>query len=156
MIFERTKDYGVVREILTGKGIYDRISDDFAPPVGKFQVNKHPDIWYVLVDGPSVGLGMFCFFPENAVCWAAHACLFRGILPVSARQAGREVVQWIWENSPCQRIIASIPLCNRAAVRYAGDPQGPALIRYGVNERSFMKGGRLWDQILMGRSKCPV
>jgi hypothetical protein len=96
---------------------------------------------------------MFCFFPENEVCWSVHVALLRGTPRAVTRQAGREVMAWLWANTPCRRLVASVPASNRAAVRYGLDVEGMNLVPFGVNEKSFMKGGKLWDQVLMGRSR---
>jgi hypothetical protein len=155
VIFERTGCHELVRLILTHPSLYPHMTDDFAGPPEEFRVNTHPDIWYVLVKSREGGVpqGLFCLFPENGICWAAHVALYRGIPPAMTRQIGREWMAWLWANTPCRRLIASIPVCNRAAMKYAADPEGTHLLPFGVNEKSFLKRGRLWDQVLMGRSK---
>jgi hypothetical protein len=153
MTFLRTKNWELVREVLTHPKLYGHMTDDFAPARETFEVNRHPAIWYVLaVEGTRL-LGMFCFFPENDICWAAHAALLRRVPPALTRKAGREVVAWLWEHTACRRLTASVPECNRAAVRYGLDEEGMHLRPYGINEKSFLKDGKLWDQILMGRSR---
>jgi hypothetical protein len=153
MTFERTGRYSLVHTILTDSRLYDYMGDDFAPPRELFHVNKHPDIWYVLVyEGYDV-LGLFCLFPENTLCWTAHVALYRGMAPERTRRIGRELMAWLWEHTPCRRLIASVPECNRAAVKYGLDPEGMNLRVFGVNEKSFKKYGKLWGQVLMGRSK---
>jgi hypothetical protein len=153
MTFDPTTRYGLVRQVLTDPEIYDYMTDDFAPAREEFQVNTHSDIRYVRVyDGFDL-LGLFCLFPENQICWAAHVALYRGLHPEKARRIGRELVEWLWENTPCRRLIASVPASNWAAVRYGLDAQGMNLEPYGMNSKSFLKHGKLWDQMLMGRSK---
>ncbi len=149
--FERTRAYGVVRSILTDPGTYARMTDDFAPVAADFAVNEHPLAWYVLVIVAGQVDGLFCFYPENAICWAAHVAFLRGVPPRVTHQAGREIVPWLFAHTPCLRLIASVPACNRAAVRFGLRAMG--LRAYGRNTNSFLKGGKLVDQILMGRSK---
>jgi hypothetical protein len=156
MIFRRTHNWPLIGSFLMDPELYPYLTDDFAPPLEEFKINQHPDIWYVLVSDDGGGLrGLFCFFPENRICWSAHVVLMRKpkTPPEIARQIGREMVEWLWARTPCERLIASIPACNRAAVRYGLDPLGVACQQYGVNELSFRKHGRLWNQILMGRSR---
>jgi hypothetical protein len=152
MTFERTKDFKAVRAILTDPDLYDYMTDDFAPAREAFQVNDHPGIWYVLVSEGSSLYGMFVFLPDNAICWQVHVAFFRGASQQVTRAAGAGIVEWLWRNTPCRRLIASVPACNRAAVRYGVRAMG--LVKYGVNEASFMKNGKLWNQVLMGKS-CP-
>jgi hypothetical protein len=151
MTFERTADYGLVRAILTLRDVYPHMTDDFAPKREDFEVNTDPRICYVLVEHRQALIGLFSFLPENQVCWAAHVAMRRGTSPALTHQAGREIVDWIWGNTCCLRLIASVPASNRAAVRFGLRAMG--LKAYGRNKESFMKGGKLWDQVLMGRSK---
>jgi len=166
MIFESIRGdevdrFPMVRSILTNPGIYPYMGDDFAPTPSDFKVNDHPSIRYVLVWGYGDRngrrlFGMFCFYPENEICWWAHVALFRGTPRSLTLQAGREVAEWVWNDTACKRLIASVPACNRAAVRYGTDPRGMSLLPFGINEKSFQKHGKLWDQVLMGRSRPGV
>jgi hypothetical protein len=150
--FERTTDYPLVRAILTMPGLYRHMGDDFAPAREAFELNTHPAIWYVLVLGEDGELhGLFSFFPENTICWQVHVAMLRGVSPAVTHLAGQGVVDWLWAHTGCERLIASVPACNRAAVRFGIEAMG--LERYGCNEASFQKFGRRWNQILMGRSK---
>jgi hypothetical protein len=151
MHFNRTTDYELVRRILTRPRMYEYMGDDFLPPVEQFVLNTDPRIWYVLVSDEWRAIGLFCFFPENEICWAAHVAMLRKVHPALTHRAGDEIVEWLWRNTPCRRLIASVPASNPAAVRFGVQAMG--LIRYGVNRRSFLKGGILRDQILMGRSR---
>jgi hypothetical protein len=57
---------------------------------------------------------------------------------------------WAWANiQNCRRIVGSVPVTNRLACQFA-ERAGFAV--YGVNLKSYMKGGRLLDQILFGVS----
>lgn len=151
MTFERTKDLGLVRSILTDPGVWPYIGDDFTPDRKAFAVNGDERIWYVLaIDGCKVA-GLFMFVPESPVCWQAHVAMVRGVKPSITHQAGREIVAWIWANTSCLRIIASVPASNRAAIRFGLRAMG--LKAYGRNRASFMKHGKLWDQVLMGTSR---
>ena len=151
MTFERTKDLKAVRAILTDPALYDHMTDDFAPARDEFAVNDHPGISYVLVSEGSSLHGMFVFLPDNAICWQGHVAFFRGTPQAITRAAGAEILEWLWKNTPCRRLIASVPVCNRAAVSFALHKMG--LVVYGRNEKSFMKNGKLWDQVLLGISK---
>jgi hypothetical protein len=151
MRFERSTDLKLVRAILTDPDIYDRMGDDGLPPREEYQVPNHPGIWWVTVWDRERLLGLFAFFPENAICWATHVALFRGIHPRLTAQAGREIVDWVFANTPCVRLTASVPAFHRAALRFGKRVMG--LKSYGRNWKSFLKGGALYDQILMGRSK---
>ena len=151
MHFERTTDYELVRQILTHPRMFPHMGDDFMCPVEEYQVPTDPRIWYVLASDEWRAIGLFCFIPENEICWQAHVAMLRKVPPALTHRAGKEIIEWLWRNTPCRRLIASVPASNPAAVKFGIQAMG--LIRYGVNRRSFMKNGILRDQILMGRSR---
>jgi RimJ/RimL family protein N-acetyltransferase len=76
-------------------------------------------------------------------------------MPLDARAlaAMRELLGrggWLWANTPCLRAVTNVPSDNPIAYRF-GSRAG--LKEYGRNPRSFLRGGVLRDQILMGISK---
>jgi hypothetical protein len=148
MTFERTHSLSLVRSILTKSGVWPYIGDDFAPNPESFRPNDDHRIWYVLADEV---YGLFMFVPESPVCWQVHVAMLRGQKPEVTHQAGREIVPWVWENTGCRRIYASVPTSNRAAIRFGLRAMGLEI--YGRNPASFMKHGQLWDQVLMGVSR---
>jgi RimJ/RimL family protein N-acetyltransferase len=64
-------------------------------------------------------------------------------------EMARAAIAWMSENSPARRIVASIPATNPAAIALA---RRAGLEEYGRNRRSFLKRGRLVDQVLLGIS----
>jgi hypothetical protein len=149
--FERTTDYALVRAILTHPAIYPHITDDGCPAADQFQVLEHPSIWYVLVrDGAEV-LGLWMFAPQGAACWEVHTCLLPCAYGDRAKQASRAMAEWIFTHTPCQRIVTTVPAYNRLALRFA---ERAGMTRFGTNERSYLKGNTLHNQILLGLSKC--
>lgn len=149
MRFERTFDMTLVREIMTHPKVYPFITDDFSPPVEQFAPLDHPLFWYMLAfDGEEL-LGMW-LFEQRGVAFQVHTCLLPGYRFQRGRQAAREMAEWIWTNSGCQRIWTAVPRNNRIAVEFA---RAAGMTQFGVNERSFLKNGILQDQILLGMSR---
>lgn len=149
MTFERTKDYGLVRKIATNRHVYPHISDDFSPPVDEYRPPEGEAVWYVLVKDGEELLGMWAFTLENAICWKVHTCL----LPTAwgkAKDMAKQMAEWIWNNTPCLRIITDVPDNNRLALKLAEDA---GMTVFGLNPASYMKSGVLRDQILLGMSK---
>ena len=153
MNFERTHDMELVKDIVTRDSIYWRVTDDFAPTPEKWNPLDDESMWYVTAKEEAALLGMFIFTPENSISWAIHLCLLPLAYGSKTRLALREVTEWIFKNSRCLRIVGSVPSYNRAAVKFAKDSGWKA---YGVNEKSYLKHGRLWDQHLFGISKDTV
>ena len=148
--FERTHDWELVKKIATHPKNWTHIGDDFAPEPSKWEPNKSDDVWYILARDGGELLGLFVIFPENAVCWRIHMCM----LPVGygerAHAAGRGIVEWVWNNTPCRRIVASICEDNRLALAFA---LSSGFIGFGMNEKSWLKDGELKNLIMLGVSK---
>lgn len=153
MTFERTTDYDLIREIVTHPKLYSWLTDDFSPPPRDYRPPEHPAIWYLLVKEGETRLGLFMAAPLNGVLFELHTCLLPPAWGGKSREALRSVIQWIFENTPCRRIVTHVPRDNRLALKLAADV---GLERIGVNRNSFLKNGKLLDLILFGASPEPV
>lgn len=158
MTFERTADFALVRAIMTDPALYKHGTDDFAPPREAFQPWENPNIWYVIVrEDPSLGqdhpgalLGLFILALNSAVQYEIHTRLLPRAWGPRSVEAMRSVCKWAWANVPnLKRIVGSVPVTNRLACQFA---ERAGFEVYGVNRKSYMKGGQLLDQILFGLS----
>jgi len=144
MNIERTYDAEFITRCMTVDWVWDMMTDDgcgsrelFFPPI-------HDGIIWLRAED----CGVFMLHPHNHVTWEVHTCLpFAGKRTLEAAIAGRT---WMFENTPCMRIITNVPTFNRAALAFA---KRAGMKEYGVNEKSFLKNGVLYDQILLGISK---
>jgi hypothetical protein len=131
--------------------VWPHVGDDFAPDRREWQPNDDPRIWYVLaIEGTRLA-GLLTFLPRSTVLWESHVVFTpgrctRGVYIVE------QVFAWMFEHSTAERIIGEIPACNRLAVQLASR----TMKQYGINEKSFMKGGILWDLVLFGVSKGDI
>lgn len=150
MHFERTFDYELVKRIATHPKVYNHASDDFAPPPDEWEPIKDELIWYVLAKDGEELLGMFALIPENAICWNIHVCLLPNSWGPKAKEAGEKVIQWIFENTGCLRLVADVPEYNTLVLRLA---LKAGMHQFGVNEKSHKKQGILYNQIQLGVSK---
>jgi hypothetical protein len=148
--FSRITNFEVVREVLTYPTIYPLIGDDYAPPVEEFQVNEHPEIYYLIVLNADLQkVGMFSLFPANRICWDTHVVM----LPVAKAgerwAAARQLVPWLRDHTHCMYLTAAVPACHQQAIVYGTHGIG---MRYvGRHPKAFMKWGKLHDLILLGR-----
>jgi RimJ/RimL family protein N-acetyltransferase len=151
--FERSTDYALVRRILTHPRIYDKISDDHSPAREDYRPIEHPSVWYVVArdvypEGHDL-LGLWMLHPLNGICWEVHTAL----MPVAWGEKGLEAAHllpdWIWENTPCRRIVTNVPSTNRLALHFA---LRAGMTIFGVNRASYLKDGKLCDQVCLGIS----
>lgn len=145
----------LVREILTTPALYRMITEDGSPLIEEFQPTEHPQVWNVLAYDGTELLGCFLFHPENSICWQVHTCLLPSALTVAGRsvEVACGLIRWIWENTRCLRITTHVPDFNRLALRFA---LKAGMIRFGYNDMSFLKNGKLYGQTYLGISKLGV
>jgi hypothetical protein len=146
---EATTDVFIVRHILTHPKIYRRASDDFALPVGQFQPAMQ-GIVYVLLKCNGLHMGLWGLCPHSKILWEVHTCLLPQAWGETARAAVPHFLQWVWDNTPCKRIITSVPHFNRAALKFA---LGSGMTEYGLNPGAFQKWGKLYDVHMLGLSR---
>lgn len=150
MRIERTFDMELVKAVLTHPAIYPHITDDGCPPIDEFEPADHPSFYRLAVyDGEDVA-GLFLFHPANMVCYEGHICLLPAHQGGDTRAAAKSALAWMFENTPCQKIMARVPAKNlpaRRAVERAG------MLEEGKLRKSLLKDGVLQDQILYGVEK---
>lgn len=151
MTFERIFDMDLIRRTMTHPQIWPHISDDGAPSLEGFEPPSHPSIWYVAVRSGSEFMGLWMFVPQSAVCFEVHTCLLPTAWGTFSRRAAVAVADWMWQQCVnLQRIVTSVPECNRLALRLA---ENSGMLRYGLNPMSYLKNGKLYGQILLGISR---
>lgn len=159
MTFARTRDFALVRSVLTHRSQIRMASDDATP--ADWRPNEDERVIYITAIAPTSCAafaelaGIFTLIPQNAVCYEIHAALLPACWGPRTREALRGAIEWAWRETPARRITASIPAYNRLAIRLARDA---GMQEYGTNAASFLRGGVLHDQVLFGISKqniCP-
>lgn len=147
MTFERTADPELLKAlVLKYPSIWNAITDDFSR--AEYSPVLDDRIWYVLAIEDGAPFGFFAFFPQTAVCFDMHT-----VMPLNARSriAMLGAIRWLWQQQPSlARVVTMVPSCNRIALRFG---LRAGLEQYGRNPNSYMKGGQMCDQILLGVSR---
>lgn len=149
ILLKRTFDYELVKRIVTHHEVYPWLSDDGSPPPEEWHAIQHEAMYYVLVERDGEPVGVLMFTPQNSVCYEGHTALLPEVWGQGA-EIGAMAAAWLFENSPCQRLIGNAPMFNPRALQYA---RSAGMEPFGVNARSYLKGGVLYDQIVLGMSK---
>ena len=147
--FERSFDYPLIREVISHPQIYPHVSDDGSPPAAEYRPLESDAVWYVIVRDEDEILGMWMLHPHNAICWECHMCYLPSAWGSRASAAGRMLPEWVWEHVPCRRIVGNVPACNRLALAYM---KRIGFEVFGINPASFLRNGRLYDQVCLGIS----
>jgi RimJ/RimL family protein N-acetyltransferase len=151
--FERSFDFELIRRIITHPRIWDKISDDNSPRREDYQPIQHEAIWYVVArdvypEGHDL-LGLWMFHPLNSICWEVHTALMPVAWGEPGLEAARLLPAWIWEHTPCRRIVSNVPSTNRLALHFAIKA---GMTIFGCNRGSYLKDGKLCDQVCLGIS----
>jgi len=86
---------------------------------------------------------------RNSIAWEIHFQLLpagRG----NAVAAGKEAVRWMFEKTPCLKLMGSPSAENQRAIRY-GAKLG--MVEHGVMTKAWLKDGRLTDLLITGQCK---
>ena len=146
---KRTFDYELVRQILVHPKIYPWISDDCSLPPQECAPVASEKIYYIYArNGHPVGL--FIFMPQNGICYDLHVCVLPEAWGRESVPAGKLAIQWMFEHTLARRITGSVADYNRLACRYAEKLE---MEEFGVNRKSYLHDGVLYDQHLFGISK---
>lgn len=147
MRIERTDNAGLISFVVTHPSIYPHISDDYSPAAEDYRpVISDGIYWLACVSGDDVA-GVFMAHPWNGITYEIHTCILPPFRGPAARKATAAVLAWLFAETPCQKVVTHVPANNRAAHRLALDS---GLKDEGINRRSFMKGGALLDQHILG------
>lgn len=150
LIVERTKDYNLIRTIVTHPKLYPHLCDDFSPPPEKFEPVQNDSYVYLLVrDGDDL-MGFFGLQPHTTTIWEVHTCLLPGAWGDRGKIAAEMGRQWVWDNLPCIRLITNVPTYNRLAMRFA---KAAGMMEFGTNPDSYVRGGKVYPMVMLGVSR---
>jgi RimJ/RimL family protein N-acetyltransferase len=153
IMIERTKDWELVKRIVTDRSVYPRVSDDSSPCADCWQPIRDDAMYYLLAKRDVDILGLFAVSPENGICYKVHTCLLPHSYGEKATIAAKELIQWVFSNLQCERLITEVPEFNKLALKFA---ERSGMTRFGYNPKSYLKDGRLQGMTLLGISKEEV
>lgn len=145
---ERTADYELIARFIRHPRVWPWVSDDGSGEPEDFAPLQSDAVIYILATREHPA-GVFVFIPENTATCHVHTCLTPMAWGCSA-ELGRMALDWIFGNTQYLRVTTSVPAPNVLAARLA---ERVGMERYGVNVRSYLKGGVLHDQVLYGINK---
>jgi len=147
-MIEPTRDWELVKRIVTDKSVYPRVSDDKSPCAECWMPLE--GLHYLLVKNGVDILGLFVLSQENGICYKVHTCLLPHSYGQKATIASRELIEWVFKNLDCRRLVTEVPEYNRLALKFA---ERAGMKQYGYNPASYLKDGKLQGMTLLGISK---
>lgn len=148
-----TRDFVLIKSICADPEIYAAASADGAPPAENFAPCELEGIRYVAVRRDAETVGIWMLVPHSTVCWEIHTALLKTIRGKDAVLAAELMKQWVWSSTTCLRLITNVPAFNRRTIVFC---HMVGMEPFGNNGKSFMKDGKLHDQLMFGLSKPGV
>ena len=151
VLIEPTRDWELVKRIVTDKSVYPKVSDDKSPCADCWLPLE--DMHYLLAKNGIDVLGLFALSQENGVCYKVHTCLLPHSYGEKATVAAKELISWVFTNLDCRRLVTEVPDYNRLALKFA---ERSGMTKFGYNPKSYLKDGKLHGVTLLGISKEEV
>lgn len=147
---ERTKDYELIRSIITHPRIYPWIKSDYHPPVEQFRPSESDDIHYMLAKSDGDIIGAVIVHPiHSPSTWEIHHCM----LPSGWKHTEAVAValfEWLFSETPCQTGVGFTPVCNTLACRFA---LKVGMKKVGVISKGYRKNGVLYDIMVSEKTR---
>jgi len=148
LTIEPTKDWELVKRIVTHQSVYPRVSDDKSPSAERWL--PLDGLHYLLVKNGADILGLFVLSQENGVCFKVHTCLLPHSYGEKATIAAKALIAWVFTHLDCSRLVTEVPDYNRLALKFA---ERSGMTKFGYNPKSYLKDGKLHGVTLLGISK---
>ena len=136
------EDKDLMISIIQDKAVLPSIIDD--GPLSDVEFLLWSDKVYCLAYDSGV---LFILVPSNLVSYEVHTCILPQFRGEYAVEAAKLAIEWVFSKTPCQKISTLIPVINTAAYALACRA---GMKKEGINRKSFLKNGCLYDQIIMG------
>jgi len=146
----RSRDYAAIRALATHPRIFPQISDDYTADPAKWDVPRSEQVIYLLASDGDGPFGFGIFVPQTHVQFAAHMAFLPRSYGAIALASFKTMLAWMWANTTALRLVGEIRRDNTLAIRFA---RRAGFEIYGVNKKSFLRGGQLIDQVCLGISR---
>lgn len=154
MIIRRAtaEDAGFIMGVYNHPDMWCWLGDDNTPPIDAGNIAAllaTPVVTFLIPDS----IGFFMFFPWNSITFEMHSAVLPEHRGKAAMEGARLAGVWMFENTPCRKIVTLVPR-NNVRARFLARKGG--MKEEGTITRSFLKNGQFIDQYLYGICKEEV
>ena len=122
------------------------ISDDHEDPNASYPISQN--ILYFLLEVNGVPAGVAIAIYRTLTYADCHVSVLKEFRGGAVELLRAESEKWVRDNTGIKKFICGIPEYNKSALRrtiLSGWKME------GVNAKSFLKDGKLWDQVMFGK-----
>jgi len=147
------EDIEFVEMVMNHSKIHKFITDDFTENI-RLKLDNilryQGQAFIYIIPMEEEKMGFFLINQWNSICYEWHSAILPPFRGKKSVEAGKVAIGWVWENIPALKLVTHVPFYNRKAYAFARSLGGEL---EGINRRSFMKNGVLYDQYLFGLTK---
>lgn len=145
VVIERTKDYDLVDTILNLPEIIEAICPKKLDK--PYKTRRDDNVYYLLAKFESEPVGLFIVHKDGPCSYKIHANIPAVNRKNYSKQACDNVVQWVWDNIPTNKLNAEIPVIYQNVIDRAIKT---GFEIEGVRRKFYLKDGEEIDVALMG------
>ncbi len=146
---ERTRDMSLVKRIVTHPSVWEPSRDDFSGNPEDYDPPADGAVYVAVMYG-DVARGVFALVPRTHIRYEIHTMLLSSLSAWRKMEAAAQMKQWVFANTPCQRLSTEVPTCNPAALGFA---KHFGMEQSGIESKCFMRDGKLHDVIVLGLNR---
>lgn len=139
----------MVKRIITDSEIWNQMSSDHSVSRETYEPPLDQAV-YILALQNEEPTGVFVLVPKSHIRYEIHTCLSRKLRGSRALCAAAMLVDWVWANTPCERLFTEVPVTNAPALWFA---KAARMKESGREPACFLKGGVLVDVIILGMNR---
>jgi RimJ/RimL family protein N-acetyltransferase len=155
LIISRTRDIELIKKLSNYPGIYEQIIDDGCPQNKEDWLPENDHHKYYLVpwineNNEWVPIGVIGYYRINHILYDAHIFILPPYQAKMTVEIAKKTKQWMFDNSPCQCIIAYVPANKPNVLKFA---LRAGMKTVGVLPKSFSYQRQIVDQIILSIGK---
>ena len=140
----------IINSIMLHPDVLESIKDDHSEAMNFDQlaemVLRSPQ---TIMLHPADGI-LFMLTPRTLTLFEVHTMIVPKARGIKAVEATKRATQWVFANTPCEKIITYVPEFNRPAKIFA---KKMGMVDEGICTKSFKRNGKLIDQWVLGLEK---
>jgi RimJ/RimL family protein N-acetyltransferase len=147
-----SNDADALRAIYCDPKVLPYITDDGlkADTFDFSMIAGSPIAVFIIASDEKGDAGTFLFYPVNTVMYELHTAFLPGRRGKDVVEAARLAREYIFNETPCRKVITYVPFDNMPAYVMA---RKCGMVVEGLIRRSYLRGGELLDQYILGISK---
>ena len=147
MLIDRSYNEKEIKSVITHPDIYPRLINENSPPPEEW----HPAKGRIYLVGYDPNpFGVISANQKTDIQFIVHFQVIPEFRKTHAVPFAEKGIQWLWDNTDARKLVAEVPDFHQNVIKFATNVGFKV---EGVNYKSCLKDGLLYNQIYLGLSK---